>query len=616
MATALRQLVAKKLAEAAHLSQQLSYQKWLNNLYKLPWCVRIAQANKKSEVSSLHVSVPFQHLVSCKLLPHTRLPEQMHWAETLAEKSFHDECSTQLEVTDRGFNVCLKFDYVTKPVLEEIATQQSKYGLKSRLHDYVQRRDGQVEPTRAHNIVMEYSSPNIAKPFHAGHLRSTILGNYIANLAEALGHHVVRINYLGDWGTQFGLLGVAFNKYGSMDKLKEDAMQHLFDIYVRINADMKIEDEAGQPSTVHKAGMEFFHRMAQGDEDALKLWRMCRDYSIDEFSKMYKRLGVHFDEYHGEAMYNKKSMDVVEEFKARGLLQFDNQTGVGFVELVDPDSKQKIHGKILKSDGTTLYLTRDYAAALDRKDRYNFDKMYYVVENGQHMHFKQLVYGLRMLGCDWASIPPTEFHVKFGRIEGMSTRRGQVVFLRSILDEAQSRMIDSMKSKKTTKLVSPEDMKHVSETLGVSAIIIQDLKQRRLTNYKFDWEKMLKFNGDTGIFLQYTHARLCSLERNADVTLDPHCTTDTLTEPEACRLVQQMARFDETLQYSYAALEPSHLVQYLFTLCHLVSSANETLHVKGEPDDVAKARLLLFHCSRTVLANGLHLLGITPLEKM
>ncbi|KAI0223882.1 putative arginine--tRNA ligase, mitochondrial [Lamellibrachia satsuma] len=616
MTAAIRQHIAKKLAEAAHLSQQSKSSNWLNNLHKLPWCVRIVPVTKRTEVHHLRVSVPFQHLESCSLLQHTRLPEQMHWGEILATKSSCDDCSTKVEVTDRGFDVCMNFDFVTKPVLEEIATQQSKYGLQSKLHDYVQRRDGHVEPTRAHNIVVEYSSPNIAKPFHAGHLRSTILGNYIANLAEALGHHVIRINYLGDWGTQFGLLGVAFKKYGLMDKLKEDAMQHLFDIYVKINTDVRQEEEAGKSSTIHKEGMEFFHRMEQGDKDALNLWKMCRDYSIEEFSKMYERLGVRFDEYHGEAMYHGQSINVVEEFRSRGLLQINSQTGVGYIQLGDPDSKKYIHGNLLKSDGTTLYLTRDYAAALDRKQRYNFDKMYYVVENGQHMHFKQLVYGLRMLGCDWACIPPTEFHVKFGRIEGMSTRRGQVVFLRNILDEAQSRMIESMKAKKTTKLDDCEDMERVADTLGVSAIIIQDLKQRRLTNYKFDWEKMLKFTGDTGIFLQYTHARLCSLERNAGVTLDPHCATDTLTEPEARRLVQLMARFDETLQYSHAALEPSHLVQYLFTLCHLVSTANETLYVKGELDEVAKARLLLFHCSRIVLANGLHLLGITPLEKM
>ncbi|KAK2193859.1 hypothetical protein NP493_5g16017 [Ridgeia piscesae] len=615
MAAVIRRHVAKKLAEAAQLSQSVN-QKWLNNLYKLPWCVRIVQAKKRSQVSSLLVSVPFQHLESCDLLPHARVPEQMQWAETLAHQTVQDECSTPFEVTDRGFHVCLNFDHVTKPILEEITTLQSKYGFKSRLHDYVECVDGHVEPTRTHNIVIEYSSPNIAKPFHAGHLRSTILGNYIANLAEALGHHVVRINYLGDWGTQFGLLGVAFDRYGDMDQLKEDAMQHLFDIYVRINADMRKEEEAGKPSTVHQAGMEFFRQMEEGNENALRLWRMCRDYSIDEFSKMYKRLGVHFDEYHGEAMYNEKAKEVVEEFKSRGLLQYNSQTGVGFIDLGDPDTKKHLHGNILKSDGTTLYLTRDYAAALDRKERYNFDKMYYVVENGQQMHFKQLVYGLRMLGCDWAGVPPTQFHVKFGRIEGMSTRRGQVVFLRSILDEAQARMIDSMKSKETTKLGSPEEMKRVAETLGVSAIIIQDLKQRRLTNYKFNWEKMLQFNGHTGIFLQYTYARLCSLERNAGVILDLQCATDALTEPEAYRLVQVMARFDETLQYSYTALEPSHLVQYLFSLCHLVGSAIEKLHVKGESDDVAKARLLLFYCSRTVLANGLHLLGITPLEKM
>lgn len=280
-----------------------------------------------------------------------------------------------------------------------------------------------------------FSSPNIAKPFHAGHLRSTVIGNFISNLYEAVGHKVIRINYLGDWGTQFGFLAQGYKKYGSEDELKKDPMKHLFMVYVKINRDsakeMKETDgDKHNKGEIHRRSMELFRNMENGtSEEDLRLWKQFRDLSIEKYKEVYKRLNIQFTDYEGEYMYSKKSIDLIEELKKRGLYHTDEATGQGCIS-IDDDGVTFNKAVIQKSDGCTLYLTRDIAAILDRHARYNFDKIHYVVEEGQGDHFKLMIGALKTLKVPWLPRCRDQFHIKFGRISNISTRKGTAVFFR------------------------------------------------------------------------------------------------------------------------------------------------------------------------------------------
>ncbi|KAL5022852.1 hypothetical protein ScPMuIL_002007 [Solemya velum] len=499
-------------------------------------------------------------------------------------------------------------DLLSKSVLESIRVEGDRYGYQLQ---------GGSAPR--HTTLVEYSSPNIAKPFHAGHLRSTIIGNVIANLFERVGHNVVRINYLGDWGTQFGLLAVGFHRYGNQQELQTNPMLHLFQVYVKINGDVEKEKGPKQRETesaTYQEGLEAFKKMEEGNlvinSDLLSLWTQFREISIQEYSKVYKRLGIHFTEYQGEAMFQDKSRALIDTLGERGLLQYNSEDGFGYVEV--ETAGQNNRAALVKSDGSTLYLTRDVAAALHRLDKYKFDSMYYVVDAGQILHFRHLIGVLRRLSVPWADTSPADIHVGFGRVEGMSTRRGQVVFLEDILNEAKQRMLDTMRTKETTKDLETVDV--VADILGISAIIVQDLRERRQKNYKFSWDKVLSFKSDSGVSLQYAHARLCSVERNCGVTLTTEIDPAHLSDREGQLLLLHIARYEEVVSDALRTLEPYHIVQYLFTLGHLINSAHRNLKVKGQPEEVAKARLLLFNCAKTTLANGLTVLGISPLQQM
>ncbi|KAL8601059.1 hypothetical protein ACOMHN_040760 [Nucella lapillus] len=308
---------------------------------------------------------------------------------------------------------------------------------------------GAVDDAAPQTVLVEYSSPNIAKPFHAGHLRSTIIGNFIANLYQHMGHAVHRVNFLGDWGTQFGLLALGFQQYGDKKLLKEDPLLHLFKVYVHINQDVEQEKKRKEGSTYAK-GLELFSRLERGDPEVVSLWKSFRQLSIDEYAKMYERLGVTFTETQCESDYSERTQQLLKSLQHRGWLQTDEK-GVGYITVADRGSDLK--AALVKSDGSSLYLTRDIAAAVDRHEQFQPDRVHYVVEGGQQLHFRQLVGTLRQMDIPWARSPVEDIHIQFGRIEGMSSRRGTVVFLRDILDEARDRLFQSMKEKKTVVLL-------------------------------------------------------------------------------------------------------------------------------------------------------------------
>ena len=353
--------------------------------------------------------------------------------------------------------------------------------------------------------------------------------------------------------------------------------------------------------------------MEDGDPEALKLWKRFRELSIEKYIDTYARLNIKYDVYSGESQVSQESMQrALKLFEEKGLTHEDKGA-----ELIDLTKFNKKLGKVIvkKSDGTTLYITRDVGAAIDRYEKYHFDKMIYVVASQQDLHIAQLFEILKQLGFEWAS---SLQHINFGMVLGMSTRKGTVVFLDNILEETKDKMHEVMK-KNEAKYAQVENPDEVADLIGISAVMIQDMQSKRINNYEFKWERMLSFEGDTGPYLQYAHSRLRSVERNAaNITPDKWVDADfsLLTEPQAALLIRILAQYPDVLRNAMKTNEPATVVTYLFKLTHQVSSCYDVLWVAGQSDELATARLALYAAARQVLYNGMCLLGLTPVERM
>ncbi|KAL2315872.1 putative arginine--tRNA ligase, cytoplasmic [Schizosaccharomyces pombe] len=520
-----------------------------------------------------------------------------------------------VEVTANG--IFLRFNFngpsLTKLILPIIWEQRENYGRN-------ESGSGKV-------AVIEFSSPNIAKPFHAGHLRSTIIGSFLANLHESQGWKVHRVNYLGDWGKQFGLLAIGYKKYGDEDQLKSNPIRHLYDVYVKVNADATEEDEKIQkdkaeaeskglpytpPLSLHDKAREFFKRMEDGDEESLKVWARFRDLSITKLKDTYDRLNIHYDEYDGESQVSLELMNkMVDELRSLNFIEED-----GGALLIDLSKHDKKLGKAIvqKRDGTTLYLTRDIGTAYKRYEKYKFDKSIYVVSSQQDMYFSQLFKIFELMGFDWAK---KCVHINYGLVQGMSTRKGKAVFLDDIMEVAKEEMHKVMQ-KNEEKYAQVENPEEVADIVGKTAIRIQDSTGKRINNYAFDWSRMTSFEGDTGPYLQYAHSRLSSVRRNVNYTDEEimGANLELLTEPDAYDLVRLLGQYPDVLKNAFRFQETSTVVTYLFKLTHAVSKLYDILWVRGRERDIQLARLALFGAAKQVLNNGMTLLGLTPLERM
>ncbi|GLV35030.1 Arginyl-tRNA synthetase mitochondrial [Carabus blaptoides fortunei] len=454
--------------------------------------------------------------------------------------------------------------------------------------------------TERKKVVVEYSSPNIAKPFHVGHLRSTIIGNFISNINKYLGHEVVRLNYLGDWGTQFGLLKVGVDLANLTDaQIKADPLKVLYDAYVNVNKMAKYDPK------INEKAREIFTKLEKGELEDISSWKLFNKYTIDELSSLYKRLGVTFDEYNFESMYSAQNMkQVIDMLEKCKVIQADSD---GKKVAMINDKKVSL----IKSDGSMLYLTRDIAAALDRYGKYKFDQMLYVVDNSQSDHFNSLNNVLFKMDLPWAGRVK---HVKFGRIRGMSTRKGTAVFLKDILNEAKELMQKNQVKSPTTRV--PISDEHTSDILGITCVIVNDLKQRRQRDYEFDWNRVLQVQGDTGVRLQYTHCRLTSLERINNITPAETCNPEFLEQPEVMNLVIHLAQFNEILRRCHQELEACLLTVYLFHLCNYINKALKVLRVKDQDVHLAAQRMLLFSVAKETLRQGMEILGLQPLLEM
>ncbi|XP_059355238.1 probable arginine--tRNA ligase, mitochondrial isoform X1 [Carassius carassius] len=604
MACFFRRRVALQLAEVCGLSEEV----FIPLICAVP-------VSKKQSSADLRVSV--NSLLQTGAVPADR--DLAGQTQALANQMKRDAVVEEVSAARGVIHFRLNRLVLAQKLLEQLCSEPDGFGVKSEL----------LRHHRGGRALVEFSSPNIAKKFHAGHLRSTIIGNFIANLKKALGKEVIRVNYLGDWGMQFGLLGAGFERFGSQDKLRTQPLEHLFEVYVQVNREAECDE------SVRSAAAEFFRRLERREDQALALWGQFREITVDEYKRIYQRLGVHFDHYSGESFHHHQTQSVLDELMTRGLLK-TTQKGTAVVDLSGAGDMSS-YATLVRSDGTSLYITRDVAAALDRKQRFGFDEMIYVTDKSQTVHFQQLFHILRAMGHQWAE---RCVHVAFGLVQGMSTRRGEVVFLEDVLEEARSRMLNNMRQSSTSKEL--EEPEQTAERVGISALIIQDFRGPLMSDYKFDWDKVLQAHGDTGVFLQYTHARLCSLLRRHVHETYSCSDVSPLVDSRSVSVLQHLLRYDEVLLQTVNELQPRPLVNFLLTLSHLVAVAHRELPVKGSSAAVAQvntpvmfriagcycsdvlmmksacpqARLCLFSAVRSVLANGMRILGITPVEKM
>jgi arginyl-tRNA synthetase len=493
----------------------------------------------------------------------------------------------KIEVVGAYLNVFLNKKLVSENTVAEIMEQKDAYGA--------------LDIGKNRNVTIDLSSPNIAKPFSMGHLRSTVIGNALAFIVEKCGFTAIRINHIGDWGTQFGKLITAYKLWGDKEKVKQNPIKELLTLYV------KFHDEAERDPSLVDQGRSWFKRLEDGDEDALSLWQWFRDESLKEFSKTYKLMNVQFDSFAGEAFYNDKMDRVVQLLEDNQLLVESDHAQV--VELSEEGLPPCL---IKKSDGATLYATRDLAAALYRKENYDFDLSLYVVGNEQSLHFKQLISVLGKLGYQWAK---NMVHIPFGMMlkEGkkMSTRKGKVVLLDEVLNESISMARDNIEEK-NPNLKSKEA---VAKQVGVGAVIFHDLKNYRMNDIEFSLVEMLRFEGETGPYVQYTYARGCSILRKANWKIDHTEQISSQSWEKEWKVISLLTEFTNAITRAYEQFDPSQIAKYIIDLAQAFNKYYGEVKILEENAE-QQARLALVYSVTIVLKEGLRLLGIEAPEEM
>ncbi len=465
---------------------------------------------------------------------------------------------------------------------------------------------GSLDQGKGQKVIVEYSSPNIAKPFHIGHIRTTVIGNALANIYDFLGYDVVRINHLGDYGTQFGKMIVAYRHWGSKEEVEADPIKTLLAYYV------KFHEEAEKDPALEEEARKAFYDLEHKAPEETALWQWIRDESLKEFNRVYDMLGIGFDSYAGEAFYSDKMPAVIEELEAKGLLQ--ESRGAHIVNLEPYGMPPAI---VTKSDGTSIYLTRDLAAAFYRHNTYNFDKCIYVVASQQDLHFQQLFKVVELMGYDWAK---NMVHVNFGMVSladgTLSTRHGRVVFLEDVLNKA----VEKTREIILEKGVNTEDLEVTSKLVGIGAVIFKELSAGRIKDYTFDWDKVLNFDGETGPYVQYTHARAASVLRNgsfAPENADPAALDYSYLSSEAASaLVKDLYAFPEAVEKAAADNEPSVVTRCIIDIAQSFNKFYHDEHILTDNEAEKNAKLALTYAAKQVLANGLALLGMKAPERM
>ncbi len=451
-------------------------------------------------------------------------------------------------------------------------------------------------------FVVEFSSPNIAKPFSIGHLRSTVIGNFLRNLLKALGADVIGINHIGDWGTQFGKLIVAFKLWGDEEELEKDPVKYMLSLYVRFHKEAEAKPE------LEDMAREAFLKLEKGEEEEKRLWEKFRDLSLKEFEKTYKRLNVHFDKVLGEAFYSDKIDNVVNLLKSKGLLEESEKALV--VKLDDYNMPPCL---IKKSDGATLYATRDIAAAIYRKETFDFDRMFYVVGSEQKLHFKQFFKVLELAGFEWAKDLE---HIDFGLYRfkdgKMSTRKGKVILLEEVLDEAVKRIKDIMNEKNPD--LSEKERDEISEMLGTGAIIFNDLKNDRIKDVQFSWDEVLNFEGESGPYISYSFVRCKGILRNADSVEES--SVYAATQISEIALIKKLFEFKDVIIAAYNNRKSHLIANYILELTRVFTTFYHNCRVVGEDTKVSSFRKMLVKLTMNTLKAGAELLGMRLPDRM
>ncbi|WP_397540222.1 arginine--tRNA ligase [Rummeliibacillus pycnus] len=480
-------------------------------------------------------------------------------------------------------NIFLNKEIITKNVIETIIKEQTKYGEQISTNE---------------SITIDFSSPNIAKPFSMGHLRSTVIGNALAKISKKNGYEVIKINHLGDWGTQFGKLIVAYKLWGDPTRIEQSPVKELLKIYVKFHEEAELDD------TLNDEARAAFKRLEQGDEEALQLWQWFREASLKEFQKIYDLLGISFDSNSGEAFYNDKMENVVEELKEKQLLVESKGALVVELENMPPSL-------IMKKDGTTLYVTRDLAAAIYRHETYGSTKSFYVVGNEQSLHFTQLFLVLQKMGHEWANGLQ---HIPFGMMlkdgKKMSTRKGKIVLLEEVLAEA----IDAAKKNIEEKNPSIANKEEIAKMIGIGAVVFNDLKNYRMHDIDFSLEEMLNFEGETGPYVQYTYARISSLLKKGGFHHKENINLNGLNE-KAWSTILTLKDFPTIIVKSFENADPSQIAKYCLELSHQFNKYYANTKIIDE-SPAQNAKLALASCVAIVLSEGLRILGIKAPNEM
>ncbi|HSH35912.1 arginine--tRNA ligase [Schnuerera sp.] len=509
-------------------------------------------------------------------------------AEDLSNKIDGGEFFQKVENAGPYINFFIDKSKLAETVLKGVAEEKEKFGSSDIGND--------------RTVLVEFSSPNIAKPFHIGHIRTTVIGNAIEKIFKFQGFNTIRLNHLGDYGTQFGMLIAAYKKWGDMKVIEADPINELLKLYIKFN------EEADKDESLRDEARYWFKELEEGNEEALELWQWIRDISLKEFNKVYDLLNIKYDSYDGESFYSDKMSRVIEELEEKGLLK--ESEGASIVDLEPFDMPPAL---IKKRDGSTLYITRDIAAAIYRKEHYDFYKNIYVVASQQNLHFKQWIKIIDLMGYEWAY---DCVHIPFGMVSledgTLSTRQGRVVFLEDVLNRA----IESTKKIIEDRNPNLENKEEVAQQVGVGAIVFQELFNNRIKDYVFSWERTLSFEGETGPYVQYTHARANSLLEKGKFKLEDKVDYSLLKEEDEINLIRLLYNFPTAVMDALEKYEPSFVTRHIVEIAKAFNKFYNSCPIMSAEEELKKARLNLVYAAKTVIKTGLGLLGIETPNKM
>ena len=512
-------------------------------------------------------------------------------ASEIAE-SLESELFEKIESKSAYINFFINKEVLAKSLLEESKKSKDTFG--------------KVNIGEGKNVIVEYSSPNIAKPFHIGHIRTTIIGDSVKRIYDFLGYNAIAINHLGDYGTQFGMLIVAIKKWGNIEEIEANPIPELLKLYVRINteaeADPELKDECRY----------WFNQLEKKNEEAVELWKWIREVSLKEFNKVYDMFGIEFDSYNGESFYSDKMPREIETLEKSGVLVDSNGA-----KIVDLEEYKLPPALIVKSDGSTIYITRDIAAAHYRHETYKPYKNIYVVGSQQILHFQQLKAVLKEMGYDWSD---ELVHVPFGMVsleEGtLSTRKGRVVYLEDVLNKSISKVNDILTEREEQKGTKIENKEELAKQVGIGAVKFQELFNQRIKDYTFSWDKTLAFDGETGPYVQYVHARICSLLERGNFDLENEFDASLLTDELEINLLRMLYNFTDIVIDAHDKYEPFFVTRYIAELSKQFNKYYNATQIIVEDEMLKNTRLMLCYTVKNVIKEGLNLIGVDAPDKM